>query len=129
MASRRKLTRTPHGSEPSVAQWPPTHKAGPSRSVTPSHQLRITSTGDGRIHGLTNPALDTAAHATARTARNAIFRRLPRIVDLLAHHLLHLAAQLLHDPPDVPRDVALGVARAGEVDLDVGFDAARLRGE
>ena len=65
--------------------------------------------------------------ARSRATRNRTRRRLPRIVDLLTHHFLHLGPQLLHDASDVVGDIALDHPRPRQRDGLVELHASRPR--
>src|SRR5438270_1563573 len=101
MTRRRIDTRIPRGMVP---------------SSTPAHRLAPIADGDGKTHARHRPSLDAASHARSSVTRNSTRRRLPRIVDLLTHHLLYLGAQLLHDASDVVGDIALGHSRPRQRD-------------
>src|SRR3954469_6657293 len=92
-------------------------------STMPAPKLLAMASGEGKTHGRHSPSLDAPSHTRRRAARNSTRRRLPRIVDLLTHHLLDLEPQLLHDAADIMGDVALARARARQRDGLVELDA------
>src|SRR3954470_11916066 len=96
-------------------------------STMPLQKLRPIAVGDGKTHERQSPSLDAASHARSSPTRNSARRRLPRIVDLLTHHFLHLGSQLLHDAPGVVVAFALVHAQPCQRDGLVELDATGPR--